>query len=458
MTTSVFTAREIATALQTPKRTVLETLRPVKSNDLKIISGNATRAWSKDALPQNILVALEEIASRRKTSVDELLASPPPFWRPPYPLAQLCEEAIERASLLQSALAPAVARLSDGNLASAEFEQLGVEDYRRAFGHAISKRHWRRLFKRTLQRDDGAENWGRLEIYLDESPARKAEFRKRVPWTPTALQPLRELISSFENPASPTDLEKDCLWIYAFEHYEQEAERFGKPRAIKRATLKFLFENASFLGKSEKGIRVQFDRKLKRWIAGGRVPAAIADARRKNPGRPAPKFSEQEEHALIAKSLRSGGGLAQAWRHCRETGAVNAQIMQRYIANPASKSYVPSRVRRLITNKVKILRDHHHGPRRAKLNGAYINRDPSTFNAGDWFQADDCTLPNYYYTGTHEGFVLGTRSVPRHVRCPNHVHSWVCAYSAAQLHRPSHSKPDHSRGRSLRSAETRILL
>lgn len=55
---------------------------------------------------------------------------------------------------------------------------------------------------------------------------------------------------------------------------------------------------------------------------------------------------------------------------------------------------------------MKMLEEHHHGPRAAKLNGAYINRDPSTFNAGDWFQADDCTLPNYYYTQSDEGFAL----------------------------------------------------
>jgi hypothetical protein len=406
VTVSIFTAREIATALQTPKRTVLETLQRVECNDLKIIGGNATRAWSIDVLPENILTRLKEIAARRETSVEGLLASPPTFWRPRYSLSQLCDEAIERASLLQRALAPALARLDDVDLVTNEFERLGVEDYRRAFGHSISARHWRRLFKRTLDRDGGAENWGRLEIYLDESPARKPELRKPTPYTPTALRPLQELISSFANPAEPTDLEKDCLWIYAFEHYERETERTGKSRTVKRAILRFLLESASFLGKSEKGIRVQFDRKLRRWIAGGRIPAAIADARRKNPGRPAPKFSEQEEHALIAKSLRSGGGLAQAWRESREKGLLNTRVSQHYTSTPARKSYVPGRIRKLIANKVKILRDRHHGPRRAKLNGAYINRDPSTFHAGDWFQADDCTLPNYYYTESDEGFAL----------------------------------------------------
>jgi hypothetical protein len=373
---------------------------------MRIVNGNETRAWSKEALPQAILMAFEEIASRRKTSIDELLAAPPTFWRPQYSLNELSRESIERASLLKRALGPALARLNDVDLTSAELEQLGVEDYRRAFGHSISTRHWRRLFRRTLDRDSGAENWGRLEIYLDESPARKPELRRRAPFSAAALRPLQELISSSANPAAPTELEKDCLWIYAFEHYEREIERFGKPKAVKRVTLKFLFENAAFLGKSPKGIKLQFDRKLKRWVAGGRVPAAIADGRRKNPGRPAPKLLDEEEHALMAKALRSGGGLAQAWRESRDTGVVNARVSQHYTATPASKSYVPSRIRQLIRAKLKMLRDHHHGLRTAKLNGAFINRDPSAFYSGDWFQADDVTLPNYYYIETEEGFAL----------------------------------------------------
>jgi hypothetical protein len=313
-------------------------------------------------------------------------------------------EAVQRASRLQRALAPALARLSDPGVTTAEFEQLGVIDYCSVFGHTVSMRHWRRLFRRTLDRDGGAKNWGRLEIYFDELPARRPEFRKRSYFISADLKPLEALISSFANSAEPTDLEKACLWVYAFEHFEREAERGGKTRPIKHLILRFLYENASFLGKSEKGIRVQFDRKLRRWIAGGRVPAAVADARKRNPGRPSPKFSEDEEKVLIAKSLRCGGGLAQAWRESREKGIFSAAISQHYTANPSAKSYVPSRIRRLINAKLKMLRDHHRGPRTARLNGAYVNRDPSAFHSGDWFQADDVTLPNYYYIESEEGF------------------------------------------------------
>ena len=404
MCAETFTAAQIATALHRSKRSVLESLKRRASTSTKLVSGNEARAWSKDTLPPSILTALEDVASRRKTSVTALLASPPPFWRPPHPLRELVDEAIERASLLQRALASTFSRLDDDALTSAELERLGIEDYRRTFGHSVSTRHWRRLFRRTLERDGGAENWGRLEIYLDESPARRA--RKSVPYTPVALQPLQELISSFANPAGPTELEKGCLWIYAFEHCEQEAERTGKAKALKRETLNFLFNNTSFLGKSLRGIKVQFNRKLKRWIAGGRVPAAIADGRRHNRGRPAASLSEEEEHALIAKALRSGGGITQAWRESKDSGVFSSRVSEHYTSTPASKSYVPGRIRKLIANKMRMLRDHHHGPRAAKLNGAFVNRDPSAFNSGDWFQADDCTLPNYYYAESEEGFQL----------------------------------------------------
>jgi hypothetical protein len=73
-------------------------------------------------------------------------------------------------------------------------------------------------------------------------------------------------------------------------------------------------------------------------------------------------------------------------------GEMSADTVQTYIANPASKSYVPRRVREVVMPKVRMLEDIHHGPRQAKLNGAYISRDWSKVAPGDWYQADDCTL------------------------------------------------------------------
>jgi hypothetical protein len=399
----VFTAAQIASASRRSKRAVLATLAKETPAGTRLVGGNLARVWRLEQLPLRMRTALENSAARQQLDVALFVASPPTKRQPKYPLKQCSEAAVARASLLQRALAPSLQASIGQQLQSRSyFEAAGVEAYRQVFGHRVTARHWRRLFKRTLDRDGGTRNWSRLEIYLDESPVRRV--KAEASFSPAAFRPLQELIASFEDPIAPTELERNCLWIYAFEHCEREMERTGKSKSVKRATLRCLCSNAEFLGKSSKGIRVQFDRKLKRWIDGGRIPAAIADGRKQNPGRPAPKFSEEEEHALIAKALRCGGGVTQAWRECRNNGILNARLSQHYTSTPASKSYVPARVRRLIANKTKMLRDLHHGPRQAKLNGAFINRDPSTFHSGDWFQADDVTLPNYYYIEDQLGF------------------------------------------------------
>src|SRR5260370_31823375 len=120
MSDSVFTAGQIAGVLQRPKQSVLESLRRTPPSGMKIVHGNKARAWSKEALPQGLQKAIEDVAARRKTSVDALLASPPQFWRPRDPLSQLCEKAIERASLLKRALPPPLLPVTDVGPTSTE--------------------------------------------------------------------------------------------------------------------------------------------------------------------------------------------------------------------------------------------------------------------------------------------------------------------------------------------------
>src|SRR5713226_1815802 len=107
MVQNVFTAAEIAAALHRSKQSVLDSLRSTLPVGTRMVSGNETRVWSKEALSHSILTALEDVAARRKTSLDALLALPRPFWRPRCMLNEVCQEAIECASLLQRALAPA---------------------------------------------------------------------------------------------------------------------------------------------------------------------------------------------------------------------------------------------------------------------------------------------------------------------------------------------------------------
>lgn len=403
---AIYAASEIARALRRSKRSILDALKKIPTARVKIVSGNEAQAWQFNELPARLQEELSaERLKRQFRSVDALLCAPPLVWPAPVPLSECAQSAIERAALLKTALSYSFSRLNDVEIAEAEFERLGVSDYRVTFNHPISTRHWRRLFRRTLDRDGGAENWGRLEIYLDESPAQKIKRAESLSLSRPAFRQLHDVIASFKNLAAPEQREKKLLWIYAFEHYEEDLARGGKPKLSKGAILTFLHQHASFLGKSRKGIKLQFNRKFDAWTARGKDPDAIDDRRHHNRGRPAPALITETEHALLAKTLQSGGGLSQAWRHCRDNGLIDSALAQHYRCDPRDKSHVPRRIRQKLQPKIEMLDDPHHGPRATKLNGAYINRDPNTFCAGDWWQADDATLPNYYYVIDPDGGV-----------------------------------------------------
>lgn len=402
---TTFTATEIARGLQRTKRGVLAALSGTPPTTVKLVRGNTASAWALDALPESMQAKVGTAVGKASCrNFTHLLSSPGAPWTPAVPLAEAAPTAVERAVKLQGALAPVFARMSDLSLSEAEFERFGVDAYRRAFGHSVSARHWRRLFARTVARDGGAEMWSRVEIYLDKAPARKAGLLRGLPVSQASFKQLHDVIGSITKSGSPTASKKDYLWQYIFEHHEAASGQRSNDK--KGALLGFLYQHASFLGKSRKGIRLQFNRKFERWIAGGRIPAAIADGRHGNLGRPAPKLSNETENALIAKTLQSGGGLSQAWRHFRDEGLLDSSLSEHYRCEPSDKSYVPSRIRRQLRPKIAMLDDPHHGPRATKLNGAFISRDPNTFHAGDWWQADDATLPNYYYVTDANGVHL----------------------------------------------------
>ena len=112
---------------------------------------------------------------------------------------------------------------------------------------------------------------------------------------------------------------------------------------------------------------------------------------------------EDDRKTLLAYGLKFGGGLAQGWREALRAGVLSAELTARYIDNPAGKSDVPRVIKRALANDIKLLDDAMHGPRQEKLNGPHIDRDPRSINASDWWQGDDCTLPNLYYEETSQG-------------------------------------------------------
>jgi len=393
----VYTASRIAAALGKSPQAVHKALASVPSSPLAT-RGGAARGWAFAALPLAMRTELEEIATRRGyRDAEHLLSAPPKEHQSPIPLAEIAPQCITKADTLRRALAPVLSRVNDLTMSAADLEAFGVQEYQRAFGYQVSSRYWRELFKRTLERDSGAEQYDRLELYLDDRLTRKnhAPVRAAVLRECHALE---EYIASFKDPQNPTAGEQAMLWFQTFQKYE-EALAAGKPATKqKRQICEFLLAKAPFIASTRAGIRKQFDRKLKRWIDGGRLPSTIEDQRSKNSGwHRAPKLSQEDRDKIVGHAvLFNGGRVSQTWRELFASEGLSEDLVSYYLVNASSKSYVPKSVRDQVRWDVASLDDIHHGPRQAQLNGAHISRDWSGVAAGDWYQADDCTLPIYY--------------------------------------------------------------
>lgn len=401
------TAAQLATALGKTKRAILAALRDVPASSQVIVSGNPAAAWTLESLPQRLGDALATVAKQRGfRDVAQLLSSPSQTWQPAVPLSQVAQHCLDKAAKLQRALARVL--ILQNNLArtSAELEQIGLEDYRREFCFSITGRALRSLVKRTQDRDGGAEKYSRLELYLDERPARKAP----LPSKPRAgdeveFGELRAVLATFKQATAPTAGELQYLWLRAFEICEARVED-GKPaKRTQRALVRFLFAVLPSLARHEAALRKTFKRKLARWQASERKIESLADRRPENSGfQRAPEFNAEDRDALIAHAvLNCDGRISQAWRELAGRRALSEDLLGYYLSNPASKSYCPARIRDAVKYEVGMMEDIHHGPRQDKLNGAHILRDWSGVAPLDWICGDDATLEVYFYTEDGKG-------------------------------------------------------
>src|SRR5438445_9654199 len=80
----------------------------------------------------------------------------PRCWASPVPLNELTDDCKQRATKLQAALRPFLEVQQDQAPTVAEFESRGVQAYFRVFRVPITDRYWRKLHKRTIDRDGGA--------------------------------------------------------------------------------------------------------------------------------------------------------------------------------------------------------------------------------------------------------------------------------------------------------------
>ena len=337
-----------------------------------------------------------------------MLSAPPRRWEPALPLDKIADADIETARKLREALRPWLVEQHDLSLSSADLESKGVDDYARLFGHRITRHYWHELFTRTLQRDAGAEQYDRLEIYLPGRPRAKEEPSRIVSEAlAEEFGPLESYIKACRNPAAPSETERRAIWTQALEKYGSLVSAGMPAKRAARRVRSFLFARASFLAPSRDALLKAFDRKREALECSAGDPKALRDGREQNGERF--DLPEQDRDMLIHRAVfYYRGDVAPAWRALLSNG-FSEPIRQRYLGKSASKSHVPASVMDSVSSEVEILTVMHQGPRAFDSITGHVDRSYEGIASLKCMSADDFTMPVYYYVPDGNGWFILTR-------------------------------------------------
>jgi hypothetical protein len=400
-----FSAGQLGSVLGKSKRAVQLALRNVKPDGAMTIRGQLADAWSVRSLPSRYVQELDAIAEKcGYRNAEHLLQNPPRRFAPRdaagrvVPLSQISESCVTRAVRRRSALALAMQQIvRDGT-----WDEFALQHYRRDFGNA-SERHFRRLIKRTLQRDAGEEHFDDLAIYFDDIVTRKRAAQDRMPIARTAAdRTVLDALNSVRNPSKPTSDENALIWTVCCEYVADAVGSGEKQKRAQSRVLGLLAKSGVAIARTPEALRKNFKRKYQSWWTGGQKLTALQDSRPLTSGfNRAPEPTESDRLKLIGHArFVCGGDISRAWRELLQGGELSVDLAGYYLNNSRSKSYVPRAIRKAIARDVKVLDAYHHGPREHKLRGAHHTRDWSGVAAGEWFQSDDLTAPVYFYKQT----------------------------------------------------------
>ena len=379
------------------------------ANGVRIVGGIEAAAWSVEGLPLSLLKRLEEEALRNGyRDVAAMLADPPKQWQPPLPLDKIADAHIEDARKLREALRPWLAQQHDSALAGKDLETKGLADYARIFGPPITGRYWRELFARTVRRDNGAEDWNRLEIYLPERPAAKESPARMVTEAlAEEFGAIEGFINACGNPAKPSKTEQRAVWTLALEKYASLVSGGMAAKQAARRVRSFLFAKAPFLAPTRDALLKAFDRKRAALESNAGDPKALRDGREQNGERF--DLPEQDRDLLIHRAVfYYRGDVAPAWRDLVKAG-FSEPVRRRYAGKAASKSHVPTSVMDSVSAEVEILTVMHQGPRAFDSITGHVDRSYDGIASLKCMSADDFTMPVYYWVPDGKGWFNLTR-------------------------------------------------
>jgi hypothetical protein len=408
-----YTAAQIAAALGMSKRGMQKALCDVPPSRSLSVHGNPAQAWQFCSLPTTLQERINDAAEKHGfRNPEQLLQLPPRGWQPAQPISEIADSTIAEAHKLRAALQPSIARLNDSTFDAGERVRLGLQDYRSAFGHNVTERHWRRLIDRALRRDGGENRFDRLELYLPDHPARKTERVAKLPHE-AQFHPVLDTIARFANPAAPTSGERAALWGSAFELIQSLVKSGRAEKKLRKGLLRFLWKNAAFLAKSPNALRVSFAHKYERWEkADGRV-AALLDGRELKRGETRAAPIPQADIDLIAATA----AFAYRGRHTPAVRALADKGAESGLSEPTldlvnrggSKSYINLRLANAVKHDARIVRPHILGKKAVDNATAHIERDYANLRSMMVVTADDFTLNNYFYVPDGKGWFMLTR-------------------------------------------------
>jgi hypothetical protein len=388
MREETFTASAIARALGCSKQNVHQHLSDISADGEKLIAGSLSKAWRTGSLPAQLVRQLSEKAEiKRCRTIADLLREPFDRYEPGVPLSEIAPAAINRALKLQTALAPILPLRKHDSIARAELARRGIAAYKNVYGHAISPKLWLALFDRTIERDNGAEEWTRLQIYVEDRPPRIS--------TRLAISIARECkLEVFESALDGllckgvTRLsveQKDYLWDKARDEIELQKQSGIAEKKTKRGILKAILASG-FFGQRKETIRQNLNTQLERREAG--------HYRDRRTLRKKQLLADGDKHTIAGHALSRGGDLQAGWKAARNAGDLSEELDNRHASNVVA---VPNRIRREVGPLVKSIYPLTKGERSFRADGPSHIGDYSQLFAGVIFEMDDWTPEHLCY-------------------------------------------------------------
>jgi len=406
----LFSARRIAEVLQVTPRRIRLMLDSVVEDGIQIIAGNQTKVWSWRSFPEELRIRLNEKAKACGCRDGEhLLLNPPVIWSPALPYGECNASYQEKALKLYRAQSRAIERRNDLSLTKTEWEAIAMADYAREFGKTISARHCMDLLYRTIERSGITPDFSRIELYLDERPARKAKVVSGQ--TLIDFEPLAAELQRCGNPPSAKEI--DHIWGKAIAVF-RELSTAANGRKVKRKLLAYLFSHVPDLAVTIEALRRNFDRKLAILNESvGDEAQLLADGRSERQGTSAKPIPAKDIEILVGyAAFVCGGRVAQASRELAAIGERSGltESTLEIINRPSvSKSYVNARIYSPVVRGVCEIMPFILGKKAIDDATPSLRRSYDRMCSMTAITADDFTLPVYFYYQDKDGHYRLTR-------------------------------------------------